>query len=259
MIEKPQGPPSALLLAAEARAAFDVIGAVAGAAGDMFRSTLPPKDPPVIMFPGFAASERSLQPLQTHLRKRGYRAEGWGLGYNFAGANLPHTLDDLAASWEVEHKPDYKGEGGVPYLCDLAAARVKLRAEYFGKPVALVGWSLGGYIAREVARELPELVNNVITMGSPVIGGPRYTRAAPAFERRGQDMQWIEDEIEKRNKRPIQQPITALFSKSDGIVDWRAAMDHHSPNVNHVEVNVAHLGFGFNRSVWRYVLTALDA
>lgn len=97
----------------------------------------------------------------------------------------------------------------------------------------------------------------MITLGSPVVGGPKYTAAAPAFTRRGLDLDWIEEEVTRREERPIRQPVTAIFSKSDAIVDWGAAIDHHSPNVTHVEIDAAHLGLVYNPTVWRIVLDVL--
>lgn len=218
---------------------------------------------PIIMFPGFASDDKYLLPLRAYLKRLGYKAEGWGLGRNLAGANYEHSPLDLDARWGEDiadrfNLEDYRGEASVPYLCDRAIERVQQRSKELNSPVVLVGWSLGGFVAREVARELTDQVHQVITFGSPVVGGPKYTSAAGVFKARGQDMDFIEEEIDKREERPIQQPITAIYSKSDGIVSWQAALDHSSPNVEHIEVNAAHLGMGFNREVWKLVLEALD-
>jgi fermentation-respiration switch protein FrsA (DUF1100 family) len=211
----------------------------------------------LIVVPGFGSGDAYTAPLRHHLKQSGFRAEGWGLGTNRAGVDLPHTLDDLSDSWEFEAKPNYRGEGAVAYLCDRLKDRVQQRHAETGCRIALIGWSLGGYLAREAARDLPQIVDRVITMGSPVIGGPKYTAAADFFRRRHMDLDWIEAQILKRDKRPIEQPITAIFSKSDGIVSWRAAIDHHSKNVQHIEVDAAHLGMGFNPAIWSHVLEAL--
>ena len=125
--------------------------------------------------------------------------------------------------------------------------------------MSLVGWSLGGYMAREVARDLPGIVERVVTMGSPTVGGPKYTAAARFFNRNGMDLDWIEREIARRESRPIAQPITAIVSKTDAIVDWNAAIDRSSPRVEHIELDAAHLGMGFNLDVWSCVLAALQA
>ena len=217
---------------------------------------------PVVLLPGFASDERYLWPLQLFLKSKGIRAEGWGLGLNLAGSNLQHELEDISEGWNVEpyegYSPEtYKGEGGVPYLCDLATDRILERTEELGGPVTLVGWSLGGYIAREVARDLPEQVAHVVTMGSPVIGGPKYTRAASLFKKKGYNLDWIESESAKRDAVPIKQPITSIVSKADGIVDWRAAIDNVSPNVVHHYVKTQHLGMGFSKEVWQITLDSI--
>jgi pimeloyl-ACP methyl ester carboxylesterase len=218
-----------------------------------------PRHSHVIAVPGFGSDDRYLAPLRHYLRRHGYTVEGWGLGKNLAGIDLPHTLDDLDETWEFSPKSDYRGEGSVPYLCDRLKERIRAVHEAGGRPVSLVGWSLGGYLAREAARDLPGIVDRVITLGSPTVGGPKYTAAAPFFRKRGMDLDWIEREIRGRESRPIRQPITAIYSKSDAVVSWRAAIDHHSDDVTHIEVDAAHLGMGFNPTIWRLITRALEA
>ena len=99
----------------------------------------------------------------------------------------------------------------------------------------------------------------MITLGAPTIGGPKYTAAATLFRKRGMDLDWIETEIKRRESIRIRQPITAIFSKTDGIVSWQACIDHYSENVRHVEINGSHLGMGFNPSVWRHIIAALGS
>ena len=212
----------------------------------------------IVLVPGFGSDDRYMAPLRHYLGRRGYRAEGWGLGKNLAGIDLPHSLEDLSARWQFADKADYRGEASVPLLCDRLSDRVLQRYREVGHPVTLIGWSLGGFLSREVARDLPDVVERVITLGSPTIGGPKYTAAAPFFRKRGMDLDWIEQEIEKREQRPITQPITAIYSKSDAIVSWPAAIDHHSPRVEHVEVDVAHLGMGFSPKIWSLVEQTLE-
>ncbi len=248
----------------EARTLLDISSIPISLAGSWVRRTKENKVDalPVIMFPGFASDQRYMKPLQTHLTNLGYQTEDWGLGVNMAGINLAHTLEQLSEGWDIEvydgYSPEtYSGEAGVPFLCDRATEQIRLRVRALGSPVALVGWSLGGYIAREVARELSEDVAHVITLGAPVLGGPKYTKAASIFRRKGFNLDWIESESAKRDSKPIQQPITAIFSKSDAIVNWPAAIDRVSPNIEHIELNVPHLGMGFNRSVWKIVERSL--
>lgn len=242
----------------EARTVLDLARMMAPLAGAQLRRRPVRNASPIIVVPGFRSDDRYSAPLRHYLKRRGYRTEGWGLGTNLAGTDLPHALDDLTAGWRISEKADYRGEGSVPYLCDRFAQRVRERAEALGSTISLIGWSLGGYIAREAARDLPDTVDRVITMGSPTIGGPKYTAAASYFVDLGMDLDWIETEIEKRESRPIRQPITAIYSKSDAIVTWQAAMDYHSENVAHIEVTAPHLGMGFNPTVWRHIIHALE-
>lgn len=256
--ERLAAPPRSALVH-ETRAVIDAVrmtGALAHAS--LKRAPVRP-DQLVIVVPGFGSGDGYTAPLRFFLRRSGYAVEGWGLGVNLAGLDLPHTQDDLSQRWAFERRDDYRGEAGVPYLSDRLLDRVLQRHRDTGRSIALVGWSLGGYLAREVARDLPDVVTEVVTMGSPVVGGAKYTAAAPMFARRGMDLDWIEEEIAKREARPIQQPVTAIVSKSDAIVSWPAAIDRYNDSVRHIEVDAAHIGMGFNPRIWKLVLAALKA
>ena len=87
--------------------------------------------------------------------------------------------------------------------------------------MVLVGWSLGGFIAREYAREHPQHVRQVITLGSPVIGGPRYTATARWYASQGFDLDELEQAVAARYANPLTVPITAIYSRRDGVVAWR--------------------------------------
>ena len=242
----------------EARVVSDVARMTLPLLGASLRRARGDTDRRVIVVPGFGADDRYTRPLRHFLKSHGHHAEGWGLGRNMAGLNLKHRREDIAPSWGLDQDRPYNGEGAVPYLADRFAERVLERAEDLGGPVTLIGWSLGGYLAREVARDHPASVASVITLGSPIIGGPKYTAAAKVFKSRGLDLDWIEEGIRDREATPISQPITAIYSKSDGIVGPGAAIDHHSENVRHIEVDAAHIGLVFNPTVWRHVLESLQ-
>ncbi len=126
-----------------------------------------------------------------------------------------------------------------------------------GQEVRLIGWSLGGYLAREAARDKPELVHSVITLGTPVVGGPKYTVVARRFHRRGIDMDAMEAEIELRNRILLRTPVTAIYSRADAVVAWRACIDRNGSNVEHVEVRTTHLGFGFSPEVYKIIAQRL--
>ncbi|MBO6504950.1 MAG: hypothetical protein JJ850_16850 [Kordiimonadaceae bacterium] len=212
----------------------------------------------VMVLPGFGANDVSTAPLRYFLSKQGFQVEGWGLGINTGGRGLAKDLSELSDRWDVDRDRPNSGEVEVPALCDQMTDRVLARSKEIGAPIALVGWSLGGYIAREVARDLPEHVSTVITLGSPISGGPKYTTVAPLFRARGLDVDWIEEEIEKRKARPITQPVSVIYSKRDGVVGWQASLDHTSPRAMHHEVNCSHMGLGLNAKVWNIVLKALE-
>ncbi|MEM6818642.1 MAG: alpha/beta hydrolase [Pseudomonadota bacterium] len=252
-------PPSRRTFWKESRALVDL----ATMPGPLLAAGLRKREGPspmrVVTVPGFGADDWSMLPLRRFLKSRGFQSEGWGLGRNLGGLDLKHELSDLSERWDFIPRDNYQGEGGVPYLCDRLFERLVEQYGDSDQPIALVGWSLGGFLAREAARDLPDLVDRVITLGSPIVGGPKYTATAERFRSLGQDLDWIEDEIARRESKPIQQPITCIYSKSDAIVDWRAAIDRYSSDVNHIEVNVAHLGFAFNSRVWRHVEDALRA
>lgn len=109
-----------------------------------------------------------------------------------------------------------------------------------------------------VARDLPEAVEGVITLGTQVQGGPKYTRVAAFFRCRGMDLDLIERSVRRRGACPIRAPITAIVSPSDAIVAHAATFDRHNPNVRHLEIDGSHLGMCVNPTVWRQVAGTLN-
>jgi hypothetical protein len=96
-----------------------------------------------------------------------------------------------------------------------------------------------------------------VTLGAPVVGGPKYTASAPMYVRKGHDLDEIERKAAEREAVPIRVPIEAVYSRSDGIVAWRACIDHHSPDVRHHAVVSSHLGLVASPSVFRLVAEVL--
>jgi pimeloyl-ACP methyl ester carboxylesterase len=124
--------------------------------------------------------------------------------------------------------------------------------------VRLVGWSLGGALAREVAREQPQWVERVVTLGTPVVGGPKYTTVGALYRRRGVDVDAIEREAAARDAAlPIRVPVHAIYSRRDGVVAWQACIDRTSPDVEHVEVASTHTGLGFDARVYALIAERL--
>ena len=185
---------------------------------------------PVLLLPGFSAGDRSLWPLRNFLRHLGWSAHGWGMGVN---------------------------GGDVAMLLPRVAELADRTAQQAGLPVRMVGWSMGGFLAREVARDRPELVAQIVTMGTPVVGGPKYTAVAAVFRQRGYDIEAIAAICDARARTRIDVPSTAIYSRRDGVVAWQACIDRTNRDVEHVEVASTHSGLGFDLRVWRIVADRL--
>lgn len=185
----------------------------------------------IMVLPGFGAGDSSSLPLRSYLSYLGHNVRGWGRGLNVQ--DVQTTMDKLVSVVDR-------------YTSEL------------GEPIVLVGWSLGGYLAREVARDLPDRIEQVFTLGSPIIGGPKYTQVAPLYRAQGIDVDWIELAIIEREIVPLTTKVTAIYSKNDGVVAWRACIDDKSNNVEHIEVAATHIGLGISADVYRIIATAIQ-
>lgn len=184
---------------------------------------------PVMLIPGWQAPAASMDPLRRLLQVKGYDARHWGQGVN---------------------------RGDVEAYVEKLRPKIEKLADKRGQPVALVGWSLGGVIARELAREMPETVRTVVTYGSPVQGGPAFTAAARSYS--AEERVRISALVEERNRdQPISVPVAAVFSRRDTIVSWPACIDRVSPNVTHFEVDSTHFSMGIDPVVWEIILKRL--
>jgi pimeloyl-ACP methyl ester carboxylesterase len=186
---------------------------------------------PVLVVPGFATQDCWTSKLRNFIASIGYQAKGCELG------RIGGEVSDL-----------------IPMLI----RQTERFVEESNARVRLVGWSLGGYLAREAARDRPDLVEKVITLGTPVVGGPKYTASARILKRRGYDIEAMAAEVRQRQQTPIQPPIAAIFSRIDGVVTWEACIDHKNRKVEHFEVISSHLGLIFNPEVYRLVAELLD-
>ena len=185
---------------------------------------------PVLVLPGYRAGDASTAILKCYLRLLGYHVSGWHLGRNSGEVSevLPRVLKRLFSM----HR------------------RTKQR-------VRIIGWSLGGYLAREAARERPDLVRQVITLGTPVVGGPKYTVFVHGLRDKGVDVDAIEAQVESRNRTSLTTPVTAIYSRADAVVAWEACIDRRGSTVEHIEVNTTHLGLGFSPEVYRIIARQL--
>lgn len=184
----------------------------------------------VLIIPGFGGGDMSVFPLKKFLRMQDHRAYSWGLGINHS---------------QIEK------------LIDPLINRLKEISDKHGEPVSIIGWSLGGIFARELARSHPDYINSILTMGSPVIVGPRITALKKLSGIFGWDPAQIEQDMITRFDTPIERPITAIYSKLDGIVSWQACIDQWSPDVQHHEVLASHMGMGFSKEVYRIISESL--
>jgi pimeloyl-ACP methyl ester carboxylesterase len=187
---------------------------------------------PVIVFPGLSASDGSTLPLRAYLQNLGYDVSGWNQGYNFG-----------------------------PRAGILATARQQVLDTYevTGEPISLVGWSLGGIYARELAKELPHCVRGVITLGTPFSGSHKSTNAWRLYELTSGRA--IEREVEQFDLPAAPPaPTTSVFSRTDGVVAWGASIQEASkanPFTENVEVYASHVGLGMNPSAWWVVADRL--
>lgn len=185
---------------------------------------------PVVLTPGLGATDASLAPLRRFLVRKRHDARPAGFG---------RIVPDVA--------------GLAPRLIDLVA---DIRRET-GRPVNLVGWSLGGVVSREVARHRPDLIGRVITFGTPVRGGPGSTALGARLDPRQLDA--IQDMMEARDRVPIRVPITAIRSPRDGVVAADACIDTTSLEAENVVVRSTHIGMGIDPDVWAIVARRLAA
>ncbi|HEX4878405.1 MAG TPA: hypothetical protein VFV39_01040 [Limnobacter sp.] len=220
--------PKLSLLLGEARAPLEVAKLAAG------WRFLPRKDvgqgQTVLLLPGFGANSKSMGLIKRYLDSLGYRAMHWSAGFN---------------------------HGDVGKLLPQVIADIKMYSDQTQSPVKLLGWSLGGYLAREAAREVQQNVSRIVTIGSPVVGGPKYTALKALYDVRGTDIDSIENSTLKRFEQPIVCPIVALYSKKDSIVSWQACIDRFSPNVEHIEIEAPHLAMGVSKEVMNLLPYAL--
>jgi pimeloyl-ACP methyl ester carboxylesterase len=181
---------------------------------------------PVLLLPGFMATEFSMKPLQTYLDKLGYNAFHWELGRNLGPRAIGPDGEHLIARLEQIYKET-------------------------GRKVSLVGWSLGGTLARQLSRRRPDMVRQVITLGSPIVGNPKATNAWRAYQfmtgHRVDDPDVQAQLAESHEVPPV--PSTAIFSRHDGVVAWQNSREPKAPLTDNIEVKGSHCGLGVNPTV----------
>ena len=211
----PIAPPRRALLFLESRALLELAATLA--AYPFLRRAPRGDGHPVLVYPGFMASDLSTRALRRFLRDLGYRAHGWKLGRNV---------------------------GASPDVAVRLAERLRDVRSRYGRRVSLVGWSLGGIYARELARRFPEDVRQVITLASPF----RDVEATnvPRFLRHVAQRRPLPEEGDYRRvlHAPLPVPTTAIYSRTDGIAAWESCRLEEGPLSENIEVASSHLGIG---------------
>ena len=216
-------PPSLPLLALELRAPWE-FGALLPAWPLLQRA--PQGDGhSVIVFPGLTAGDATTVPLRRYLDSRNYDVSGWGQGLNLGPRD------------------------GV-----LEAAKRQLQevCESSGNKVSLVGWSLGGIYARELAKEMPDKVRCVVTLGTPFAGPHTSTNAWRIYQlASGRRIERETEHYDLPEAPPV--PTSSIYSRTDGVVAWRGSIQapaSHNPHTENIEVVASHFGIGLNPSAW---------
>ena len=179
---------------------------------------------PVLILPGFLATDSSTVHLRRFVNDLNYHVYGWGEGRNFAHEEYIGLLFEKVSSIYEKH----------------------------GRPVSIIGWSLGGIYARQLAKGLPHQVRQVITLGSPFKGVKQANNAKWMYDllTRGTGRAKINDELIEDIPYPAPVPTTAIYSKEDGIVPWKLCMEEQETAIHqNIQVRGSHFGLGFNPAV----------
>ena len=208
--------PGAFLMALEGRAPLE-LGATL-ATWPLLKMAPSGDGHAVIVFPGLGAGDLTTVPLRNFLSAQGYETYGWDLGLNL---------------------------GPREGVLQKSIERVQEIQQDSGRRVSLVGWSLGGIYAREIAKALAREVRCVITLGTPFAGDPKATNAWRFYElasgKKIDDLDMIE---QLKIAPPV--PTTSIFSRTDGVVAWPLSMQKKSKRTENIEVQASHVGLGFN-------------
>ncbi|HBK91427.1 MAG TPA: alpha/beta hydrolase [Parvularcula sp.] len=217
--ERPK-PPSIFWTLMEGRAAFE-FGSFLSLRLAM--RSLPKGDGhPVLVLPGFVASDFSTRPLRGVLKDLGYKTYGWGLGRNlkFNDAREAEML-----------------------------ALVNRIYDQHGQKLSIIGWSLGGVFARELAKRAPEKVRFVISLGSPITRHRDYSNARRLYDViNGPPAAARAEQLSRLGEAPPV-PTTSIFSRSDGVVAWRGSLQaqgDENPQIENIEAPASHFGLGVN-------------
>lgn len=191
---------------------------------------------PIIVIPGFGMTDRSTIVLRRYLSFLGYRVSGWRLGRNLGakttGLHNERLIQRLNADYAEGHQS-----------------------------ITLIGWSMGGIMARMVARAEPQKIREVISLGAPFTSDPFATTLWQVYERlSGHSLAHPVAQAQiAESKLPLPVRACAFYSKSDGVVAWQTCLEPNTPNAHNIPVRSAHCCFGFSALVLRGVADRLAA
>ncbi len=224
---RPVAPPSKWLAATELPRAIAEAGLFAAWLPTLLAFASRGDGHPVLVLPGMLASDVSTAPLRAALETLNYDARGWGLGRNYGTRVAGDDGEHLLALIDSIHRET-------------------------GKKLSLVGWSLGGILARLAARRVPQQLRQVVTLGSPFAARPSESHASRIYEavsgtRLGDPApRAMMDEL----RRALSVPSTAIYSRADGICAWQGCKTRASAKAENIEVLGSHCGLGANPMVF---------
>ena len=179
---------------------------------------------PVMVIPGLGTSDESTHFLRKFVESIGYSSYSWGMGRNLGPR-----------------------QGLYKMLADIYERMNLIYVNEGNKEISLIGWSLGGIYARELAKMNPEMVRQVITLGTPFKGEAAKTNAEFLYELLSGDKSHKDPQILKRVAEPPPVPFTSLYSKTDGVVHWKCSIENESHLHENVEIpGSSHIGMGHN-------------
>ena len=188
---------------------------------------------PILVLPGFTGSDGSTLALRRLLRARGYHVHAWRLGRNLGPTERVLTgLRERVRGLLIEHR----------------------------QPLTLIGHSLGGIYSREIARSAPEAVRQVITLGSPFRRPARaVSPVAPLFQALSPlHSDRVRDADLDAMSRPLPVPLTAIFTKTDGVVPWQVCIPDSGRRTEAIEVSGSHSGLIHNPAAIAVIVDRLS-
>ena len=210
------------------------VGALSVTWPALFASARKGDGDPVIVLPGFLGADDSTLALRRFLTRLGHPAQPWLLARNH----------------------------GHPELIERFGRRLYRLYKVYGRPISLIGQSLGGVFAHELAREFPDAVRSVITLGSPFAAesrGDTNPMVARLFEElSGLSVEEMREMARtERASGPLPQPSTAIYSKTDGVVSWQTCISEPSPTSENIEILGSHTGMAMHPGVMHVVADRL--